>query len=62
MYGEFCHLELKLSGCNEEVAALHSDHYTQVRQYKKSQINKQPNSIFFKVHAAAVHGSSLAMS
>ena len=24
---EFCHLELELSGCNKEVAVLHSDHY-----------------------------------
>ena len=31
-YMGLCHLELKLSGCNE-VAALHSDHYTQVRLY-----------------------------
>jgi hypothetical protein len=23
-----CHLELELSGCNKEVASLHSDHYT----------------------------------
>ena len=30
---EFCHLELELSGCNKEVAALHSDHYTQVLLY-----------------------------
>ena len=30
---EFCHLELGLSGCNKEVAALHSDHYIQVRLY-----------------------------
>ena len=25
---ELCHLELKLSGCNKEVAALYSDHHT----------------------------------
>ena len=25
---EFCHLELELSACNKDVAALHSDHYT----------------------------------
>ena len=30
---EFCHLELELSGYNKEVAALHSDHYTQVQLY-----------------------------
>ena len=29
----FCHLEPKLSGCNKEVAALHSDHYRQVPLY-----------------------------
>ena len=23
MYGEFCHLEPELSGCNKKVAALH---------------------------------------
>jgi hypothetical protein len=29
---EFCrHLEFELSGCTKEVAALHSDHYTQIR-------------------------------
>ena len=28
---EFSHLELELSGCNKEVATLHSDQYTQVR-------------------------------
>ena len=31
----FCHLEAKLSGCNKEVAALHSDHYRQVPLYKE---------------------------
>ena len=31
---EFCYLELELSGYDsEEVAALHSDHYTQVQQW-----------------------------
>ena len=28
---EFFHLELELSGCNKEVAVLHSDHYTQAQ-------------------------------
>ena len=30
---EFCHLELKLSGCSKELVDLDSDRYTQVRLY-----------------------------
>ena len=36
---EFCQLGLKLSGCNKEVAALHSDHYTQVWLYCPSDLH-----------------------
>jgi hypothetical protein len=32
-YTSVRHLELELSGCNKEVAALHSDHCIQVRLY-----------------------------
>ena len=30
---ELCHLELELDGCNNEVAALQSDSYTEVPLY-----------------------------
>ena len=43
---EFCHLELELSGCNEEMAALHSDHCTQV-----SRLVPGHSPSFSKLHA-----------
>ena len=30
---ELCHLEIEPNGCNKKVAALHGDHYTQIRLY-----------------------------
>ena len=38
---EFCHLELELIGCSKEVAALHSDHYTQVRLFTESTVHSK---------------------